>query len=1001
MIKVSPTVRITLGLMLIMISILLLGEMIGIIPNRDKTIIEARKTLSESLAVQYSVAAQKHDIDSIKTSMRILVERNAEVLSAALRSADGRLLAVSGDHSTNWINMTDDQSTPTHAQVPIYQGSRKWGTVEVSFAPLNGNSLLGLHINSLVSMIAFIAVSGFAAFLFFIKKTHQNLDPASVVPYRVKTALDALAEGVLLLDTQGRIMMANSAFAKSVSKSSESLTGTKASSFNWQFANTYEDEYPWDTSMRVGEAQTGKQLMLACRSGITRTFMVNSAPVKDGEGINRGVMATFDDVTRIEEKNDQLEDMLGMLKKSRDEIRRQNRELQVLATRDPLTDCLNRRSFYEKYEAVFSAAKRNGHLLSCIMADIDMFKSVNDRFGHAKGDEVIKAVAECLLSSLRSTDTVCRYGGEEFCIILPGMDLDQALNTAERARKIIESQDLPGISGASSIGITASFGVTSIQQDADNLAQFIDRADQALYISKNSGRNRVNTWSPEADSPESIRQVSFVPGITSGDTLQDISPTASRAAVHGHGMIPADHADGQEYLPGHDSLTGLPNRKLFHERIVEAIDHCRGKQHFFSILILDLDMFKRINNALGYSVGDALLKEVSYRLGDTLRSTDSVSRLDINQPSASIHRLGGDEFGIMLTGLEYTEFTAQIVTRVIESLTRRIDIDEHEIHLTCSVGISLYPENGVDSDSLLKNAGVALYYAKCQGHNSYQFYNEELRNSSVEDLKLENDLRHAIENNELELYYQPKVDIKTGNVVSMEALLRWHHPEMGMIPPATFIPVAESTGLITPIGSWVLHTACQQARTWQHAGYENICIAVNLSAVQFRHKDLLEQVSNALDETGIAPQNLELEITESMIMEDIDAASETMRILHNAGIHISIDDFGTGYSSLNHLKRFPISTVKIDRSFIRDIATDSDDKAIIKAIIVMAHSMGLKVIAEGVETNEQLAFLRNLHCDEMQGFLFSPPVPCNEAEGMLRGTHKTGDYVETGVRAAS
>ena len=729
--------------------------------------------------------------------------------------------------------------------------------------------------------------------------------------------------------------------------------------------------------------------------------MVNSAPVKDGEGVNRGVMVTFDDVTQIEEKNDQLEDMLGMLKKSRDEIRRQNRELQVLATRDPLTDCLNRRSFYEKYETIFNAARKNGHLLSCIMVDIDMFKSVNDRFGHAIGDEVIKSVAGCLLSSLRSTDTVCRYGGEEFCIILPGMDLEQAVHTAERARKYIESKSIPGKPDSSYIRITASFGVTSVHQGADNLMQFIDQADKALYMSKNSGRNRVSTWTHELEQIDSVRHVNFVPGVNSNAVSQK-SPTSTEPdKTHTSSDIPASYHENQDYMPGHDSLTGLPNRKLFHKRIIGAIEYCKNNRQFFSILILDLDMFKRINNALGYNVGDALLKEVSRRLNETLRSTDSVSRLDINQPSTSIHRLGGDEFGIMLTGLEYTEFTAQIVNRLIESLTRRIDIDEHEIHLTCSVGISLYPENGADSDTLLKNAGVALYYAKCQGHNSFQFYNEELRNTSIEDLKIENDLRHAIENNEFELYYQPKVDIRTGKVLSMEALLRWQHPEMGMIPPTTFIPIAESTGLITPIGSWVLRKACLQAHVWQQTGYENVCIAVNLSAVQFRHRNLLEQVSSILDETGLDPRMLELEITETTIMEDIDAASETMRILHRAGINISIDDFGTGYSSLNHLKRFPISTVKIDRSFIRDIITDSDDKAIIKAIIDMAHNMGLKVIAEGVETSEQLAFLRKLGCDEMQGFLFSPPVPVAEAENILGGACNAVEFYENGVRAAS
>ena len=317
--------------------------------------------------------------------------------------------------------------------------------------------------------------------------------------------------------------------------------------------------------------------------------------------------------------------------------------------------------------------------------------------------------------------------------------------------------------------------------------------------------------------------------------------------------------------------------------------------------------------------------------------------------------------------------------------TTTIDIGDHEIKLACSIGISLYPENGSDADSLLKSTAIALYYAKCQGPNCYQFYDEDTMGPAAGNFTLQNDLRRAFEKNELELHYQPKIDLVSGRIVCMEALLRWRHPEIGMIPPAQFLPVAESTGLIVPIGKWVLRTACQQLGVWQQVGYTDISIAVNLSAVQFSQKDLLQQIGTILDETGIAPRHIELEITEVTIMDDIDAAAATLRILHKAGMKISIDDFGTGYSSLNHLKRFPISSVKIDRSFIRDITTDSDDAGIIKAIIAMAHGMGLRVVAEGVETEAQLAFLRNLHCDEFQGFLFSPPVPHDEAGNLLQG----------------
>jgi EAL domain-containing protein (putative c-di-GMP-specific phosphodiesterase class I) len=334
--------------------------------------------------------------------------------------------------------------------------------------------------------------------------------------------------------------------------------------------------------------------------------------------------------------------------------------------------------------------------------------------------------------------------------------------------------------------------------------------------------------------------------------------------------------------------------------------------------------------------------------------------------------------------MESIEYIEQIVKRIIDAVTEPLEIDSHEIHLKCCIGISIFPGNGLNADSLLDNAGSALYNAKRNGNNTYQFHDDEISNTSLDSLKLENDLRHAIERNELELYYQPKVEVFSRKIVGMEALLRWNHPRIGLISPAEFIPLAEESGLIIHIGEWVLNTACRKIKDWESAGYSDISIAVNLSAVQFRQKDILDMIRNIVSDSAIDPKLLELEITESTIMGDIDSASQIMHALHREGLHISIDDFGTGYSSLTHLKRFPLNTVKIDRSFVRDLTTDLDDAAIIGAIIAMAHSMGLKIIAEGVETVEQLEYLQRLRCDEIQGFLFSKPLPADEAEDLLR-----------------
>ena len=962
MINISPTVRITLGVLLTLAGLLFLGSMTGLLPNKDRVFEDERATLTRSLAFQYSTAATHGDISGIEKNMRQLVDYSPEILSISLHRNDGELVANAGSlvtHRESPSESHSDTETRLH-QAPVYRDHNKWGTLVVRFTRLSNASVSGFHDHSQAAVFTLLMVFLLGGFLLFSGVRYRRFASSACIPYQVRTVLDALVEGVLLLDSRGRIMLANKAFANSVDKMPGALLGRKVTDLRWEFGRIHEDEFPWDTVLRLGEIQTGKQLRLVCPSGATRMFTVNVAPVKDGDQYH-GVMATFDDVTQLEEKNEQLEDMLGMLKKSRNEIRRQNRELQILATRDPLTDCLNRRSFFEKSEPVFETARRNGQQLVCIMVDIDLFKSINDRYGHVHGDEVIRMVAQTLQGSLRSSDTICRYGGEEFCVTLPGLNTEQAIATAMRARTNIAAIRFPGISRNSSLRVTASFGITTLDQEVKDFAHFIDRADQALYIAKNTGRNRVSVWGSESGVRNPLTPAALVAGADSGGDLKDLP-------------IPQS---------GHDDLTLLPNRKLFHSRIVEAIEFCRQNQQSFSLLMLDLDMFRRINNTMGVYVGDELLTEVSQRLVQSLRSTDVVVRFGNEDSENPIYRLSGDEFGIILTGMEFTEYTAQVVNRIMESLGQVFDIGGHRIRLASNTGISIYPENGGDADTLLKNAAVALFYAKCQGPNRYQFYHEGHVESASGNFPLQNELRQAIEQDQLELHYQPKVDMKSGRIVCMEALLRWRHPEMGMIPPSQFLKVAENTGLTISIGKWVLRTACRQLGLWQRGGYPDLSVAVNLSALQFSQKDLLMQIGTILDETGIAPWHLDLELTEATVMDDIAAAATTLRLLHKAGMRISIDDFGTGYSSLNHLKRFPIRSVKIDRSFIRDITTDADDAGIIKAIITMAHGMGLRVVAEGVESEAQFAFLDNLHCDEFQGFLFSPPVPQNEASSLL------------------
>ncbi|MBS4095783.1 MAG: EAL domain-containing protein [Sulfuricella sp.] len=416
------------------------------------------------------------------------------------------------------------------------------------------------------------------------------------------------------------------------------------------------------------------------------------------------------------------------------------------------------------------------------------------------------------------------------------------------------------------------------------------------------------------------------------------------------------------YLANHDALTGLPNRVLFLERLGLSLARAHRTQKMVAVMFFDLDRFKIINDTLGHAAGDQLLQEVALRVSTCLREDDTVARL------------GGDEFTVILEGIGEEKYVAMVAQKIIEILAKPIKLADHEMFITASVGISVYPNDGVESHALVRHADVAMYRAKEMGKNNYQFFKTEMNTRAFERLTLENSLRRALERNEFELHYQPQLDLRTGRVVGAEALIRWRHPDMGLISPDRFIPIAEETGLIIPIGEWVLRSACAQNKAWQKAGHAPLHVAVNLSGRQFKQKDLLRMIERAFAESGLSPEYLELEITESVIMEHADETIATLACMKSMGFQLSIDDFGTGYSSLSYLKRFPIDTLKIDRSFVRDITTDQDDAAITAAVIALAHSLKLKVVAEGVENAEQLEFLRGQGCDMIQGFHFSRPM---------------------------
>lgn len=438
-------------------------------------------------------------------------------------------------------------------------------------------------------------------------------------------------------------------------------------------------------------------------------------------------------------------------------------------------------------------------------------------------------------------------------------------------------------------------------------------------------------------------------------------------------------------LAYYDSLTELPNRAFFMARLGQAIDSAKTHERSLAVLFLDLDNFKRINDTLGHNVGDELLSTVALRIAHSLRSSDSVSRsVSGYEDTTHLARLGGDEFTVLLADLQKPEDALIVANRIREELSKPLQLNAHKLIVTPSIGISLFPRDGEDVVTLLKSADMAMYFAKRTGRNNVQFFEGSMNEKALLRMNLENELRHAIERKEMSLHYQPQLDLVTGKITGLEALIRWQNFTLGNVPPLDFIPIAEDSGLIIAIGEWVLRTACRQARSWQDADVDVQRIAVNVSVRQFSQAEFPDTISRVLRETNLDPSVLELEITESVLMQDTDTALGTLRKLKAIGVHLAIDDFGTGYSSLSYLKQFPIDRLKIDRSFIMAISTNPDDQAIASAVISMAESMKLQVTAEGVETIEQIRFLRQGKCDEAQGYHISYPMTADDAEQFLR-----------------
>jgi len=958
------------------ISLLVFSDLVGLMPNKHNSALEVRKQMSEALAIQLSQLAAASEFHVLESTLHAIVSRNKEILSAALRRSDGKALSEYGDHQVHWGDYRAQKSTLTHVRVPIIQGSRKWGVVEIRFADLyTGNLSSYLH-HSLVGLVIFVGVFGFISYMLFLRRALKALDPSSVVPDRVRSAFDLMAEGIAILDEKGQLVLANAALAERLEVEPKDLLGKDLSTMKWRTRDS-DTRFPWEESRLNKTRQIGMPLLLenGKDENDLKIFTVNSAPILDSKNNPRGVFITFDDMTVLEKKNNELTNALEQLTHSKAEIVRQNEELHYLATRDPMTGVLNRRALFESFNRLLSESRTNGEPLSAMMIDIDHFKLVNDTYGHAVGDQVIKMVARILEDQTREHDLVGRYGGEEFVVAMPGTSLDQAEHFAERIRKtILSTSETDAVLVKR---LTASLGVSTLNEEIDAPDVLIDLADQALYQAKSSGRNRVVRSDQLRDDGAPAEEK---------HARDEKEQKKLLAKINKLKRLAADRKIALEQGLMYDADTGLPNRNLLKSRIVEAVARHRRQGGYGAVISLYINAYEMVVNAYGYEAANAFITNIAKMLHAHLRITDTVAQSD--DGGLDFYRLGSAELGILLTDLSTKANVVSVLARIEKLLERPVEVNGTSFLPRAEMGVALHPTDGDQAEALLSNASAARNFTDQQPANHrFSFYSERMNELARELLTTEAELQKALEQDELELWYQPKVSGETGRISGLEALIRWRHPEHGIVFPDKFIPIAEQSDLINRLGFWVFKAAVKQLKLWAGTPLEGIRVAVNVSPRQFLDAHFIEHVDSIFQSHPEAAGKLDLELTEGVLLRNPDHAKNLMEKLAAQGMHLYLDDFGTGYASLNYLKHLPLHALKIDRSFTQEIVASQQERAIVSSIINVATGLNLGVVAEGVESEEQVQIMSDLGCGQFQGYYFSRPVPADEIVAIIEKTN--------------
>ncbi len=973
--RVSPILRITVSLTGILVAVVMMAAALRLLPDGQREALLHRKRTVEALTVTLSTPTMLENAEAIAEVMNLSIERDSEILGMALRDAADVAVVSAGAEPDPTNRPVRGRSEAEFITVPLFAGGEEIGRLDVQFKPVTSMWSLSWGKGGLLLALLFMTVSGAAAFFLVLRRALKAIDPSAVIPERVQQAMNTLVEGVVIMDERQNILLANRAFATILGVPEAQLLGKSVDALNWRAGESggTPEEFPWVAAMRKRIPVVDQALQLRCADGSVRSFNINASPVLGEKAQVRGAMVSFNDTTELQAQNQHLQQTLTQLEESQRSVEKQNTELQYLATRDALTGCLNRRALFEQFETALSRSRTGSESLWCAMLDIDHFKAINDKFGHGVGDRAIAFVAETIRVCVGDVGFVGRYGGEEFCVVVPNRPEDEVRALLEKVRRAVKLGAATRFPKKMKVAISG--GYAAVVKEDQSPALLIDRADTALYAAKNRGRDRVVAW--DAEISKSALTETGVHRASKGE-LTGAWHTARVAALGETGLQPMMQAAVLD---------------VFKERASQSL--AVAARHSWTAALLRIEVESSL--ALDRQASRELLDRITtlLRRSDTLSLIMERGAAQLPEALPNVEAMGPGEIGVLLLDVRDVRAIGMVVQRILKTLSEPLKSSGREAFVSAAVGIAIAPGDGEELESLLSCAAHALRIVRTQrGGERYAFYQASMTERFSHTMKIENGLRLALENNQLELAYQPQLDLATGAVCGMEALLRWTDAEGCVVRPDEFVPIAESSGLISLIGDWVLQKACLQARIWWKTTGVVRRVAVNVSAVQIMSEGYAERVAAILRTTEVEARLIELEITETAFMADLGTAATTLRQLRKLGLHITLDDFGTGYSSLSYLKQLPIDSVKIDSRFVRDLNDTREGVALVNAIVGMAHGLGIRVVAEGVESLDVLALLKRLGCDEAQGYLLSRPVPVGDALRFAESPNLAAEVVE-------